>query len=39
MASCGLALSLLAGGLAPAAMAAQVTDLRGRTVTVPDQVR
>ncbi len=39
MASLGLALSLLAGGLAPAALAAQVTDLRGRTVTVPEQVR
>ncbi|MFT4193903.1 ABC transporter substrate-binding protein [Ottowia sp.] len=38
-AACGLALSLLAGGAAAPAAAAQITDLRGRTVTVPDQVR
>ncbi|MDA7419243.1 ABC transporter substrate-binding protein [Xenophilus arseniciresistens] len=39
-AACGLALSLLGSLLfAPAALAAQITDLRGRTVTVPEQVR
>lgn len=35
----GLGLSFLALGLASAATAAQVTDLRGRAVTVPDSVR
>jgi len=38
-AACGLVLSLLAMALASPAMAAQIVDLRGRTVTVPDPVR
>lgn len=37
-AACGLALALLGAALAPSAQAAQIVDLRGRTVKVPDQV-
>lgn len=39
VASCGLLLALLAAVLSRPAAAAELTDLRGRKVTVPDQVR